>query len=397
MRAIEGEAFCEEKKRFLTNMSHEIRTPLGIILGFSELLFEDKVSLEDRGATISAIRRNGELLSKIIDEILEISKFDAGRVNFEIGTVSVSQLMGEVKEALSLSAKEKNIELNFNVVGKIPSSIQSNSSRLQQILINVIGNAIKFSPAGTVNVSVSFERAQGNQPHFLKVNVKDSGPGLSNEQVQNLFQPFTQVDNSMTRKFGGAGLGLALSKKIAHGLGGDLYVQESRLGQGCNFALKINAGFGHDLRFVDFLETQKPVHKKVDGSQELPGVRVLLVEDFLDNQVLVSRFLSMEGAKVDVANNGLEGVEKAMKGEYDIVLMDIQMPELDGFGAFKKLRQLGFEKPIVALTAHGMIEDREKCLQIGFSEHLTKPVKRLTLIKQVKQFSNVQTFEEVKQ
>lgn len=385
-----ADAASETKSNFLANMSHEIRTPLGIILGFSELLIDPKTSSEEKTNAISTIRRNGEQLSKIIDEILDLSKVEAGKMDVDKSEVMVIDLLQGIKEFMTLPAREKNLDLQFQVKGKIPTKIMSNSTRLQQILVNLIGNAIKFSPKGNIEVTTEYLAENESSPARLLVSVKDSGPGLSAAQIENLFQPFTQVDTSMTRKHGGTGLGLALSRRLARALGGDITVSESKPGEGCEFVVMIPVGAVEALTFTESLlnsKRQAEVKVSKDGVPSLKGVRILLVEDSIDNQVMVSRFLTMAGAEVDLANNGVEGVNKAMKGSHDVVLMDIQMPELDGYGAISHLRKEGFAKPIIALTAHGMIEDRQRCLEVGSNSHLTKPVNRKALIERVQQFS----------
>lgn len=383
-----AEVANETKSRFLANMSHEIRTPLGVILGFSELLMDPKIEPAEKNQALSAIRRNGDLLSKIIDEILDISKVEAGKLDLEMTEVPVVDLLKDVKSFMGLQAKEKQLDLELEIQGEIPTKIISNSTRLQQIFVNVIGNAIKFSPKGLVKVDVSFQAQKSEDSAYLCVNVRDSGPGLTSQQIDNLFQPFTQVDTSMTRKHGGTGLGLALSKKLAIALGGDITVQPSRPGEGCNFLIKVKTGHVENVAFTSSLDSKNASSVKENANYaNLEGIHVLLVEDSPDNQILVSRFLTMAGARVDLANNGREGVNKALAGDYDVVLMDIQMPELDGFGALKELKNQGYKRPIVALTAHGMIEEREHCLHVGFDDHLTKPVNRFTLIEQVRHFA----------
>jgi len=374
-----ADSASEAKSRFLANMSHEIRTPLGAILGFSELLSNPKISSSERNDYISTIRRNGNQLSKIIDEILDLSKVEAGRLGVECREVSVKELFNGVKTLMSLTAKEKGLDLDFNVVERIPIKIQTDLTRLQQILINIIGNAIKFSVKGKIDVNIS------SQGTYLLVAVNDTGPGLSNAQIETLFQPFTQVDPSITRKHGGTGLGLALSRKLARALGGDIVVTKSLPGEGSNFVISVSTGPLDGIEFTNtlFVEPKKEVGLKKQKADLLKEIKVLLVEDSIDNQILVSRFLTMAGAKVDLANNGIEGVKKAMEGDHHLVLMDIQMPELDGYGAITQLRQNGFKKPIIALTAHGMIEERRYSLKIGSNDHLTKPVNRTALIERV--------------
>lgn len=373
----------ETKSRFLANMSHEIRTPLGVILGFSELLVSPESTPEEKEQAIESIRRNGEHLSKVIDEILDLSKVEAGKLNAERSEFSIVDMLNNTRAFMTFSAKEKGLDLQFKVLGSIPSRVVSNASRLHQILVNLIGNAIKFTSQGKIIVSVSLVG-----PSRLSISVQDSGPGLTAAQIQNLFQPFMQADTSMTRKYGGTGLGLALSRRLARALGGDIQVSESKPGEGCNFEITFDCGTIENNQTVTTLDVVAPPKAKpVQKLPSLNGIKVLLVEDSVDNQIVVSRFLKMQGAEVELANNGLEGVAKAIDGDHNVVLMDIQMPELDGYGAISQLRSQGFKKPIIALTAHGMIEDRNRALGIGSNDHLTKPVNRGDLIDRVYSFS----------
>lgn len=378
-----AESANETKSRFLANMSHEIRTPLGVILGFAELLVSPQSPEKEKEEAIDSIRRNGEHLSKLIDEILDLSKVEAGKLIVERSEFSLVDTLNNAKNFMTFSAREKGLELQFKVEGLIPERVVSNASRLHQILVNVIGNAIKFTSQGKIVVTVSVKDAT-----HLCIAVKDSGPGLTREQIQNLFQPFMQADTSMTRKYGGTGLGLALSRRLARALGGDVQVAESQPGEGCNFEITFDCGPIEESKKVSSLEhCEAPKGRSTRKLADLKGIKVLLVEDSIDNQVVVSRFLKMQGAEVELANNGVEGVAKAIVGDHNVVLMDIQMPELDGYGAISQLRGQGFKKPIIALTAHGMVEDRNRALGIGSNDHLTKPVNRMDLIDRVHFFS----------
>ncbi len=389
----------ETKSNFLANMSHEIRTPLGIILGFSELLIDTQTSVEEKTKAIATIRRNGDQLSKIIDEILDLSKVEAGKMDVERSEVPVGELLRGIKDFMNLPATEKGLELKFSIEGSIPSRINSNATRIQQILVNLIGNAIKFSPSGVVTMTASYHVDSDSGKSWLSMRVKDSGPGLTSAQIEGLFQPFTQVDTSMTRKHGGTGLGLAVSRRLARALGGDIVVNLRSPGSGCEFEVTVPTGnlLTDEIPFLNTLTVPTPVQEEKSKPRvsSLKGIRVLLVEDSLDNQALVSRFLMMEGADVDLACNGLEGFDKAMAGKHDVVLMDIQMPVLDGYGAITRLRKSGFETPIIALTAHGMIEDRQRCIEVGSDSHLTKPVNRTALIERVQQFAQGHSREQI--
>lgn len=379
---VMAEAANETKSRFLANMSHEIRTPLGAILGFSEILGQMETTPSERVEAIATIRRNGEQLSKIINDILDLSKVEAGKLEMDCSRVPLLEVVRDVRAVQSVVASAKGLQLHFEIDGEIPVEIETDPTRLRQVMINVIGNAIKFSPAGRVGVTFGFVPATEDDSSRLKICVEDSGPGLTAEQIDDLFQPFTQVDTSMTRKYGGTGLGLAISRRLARALGGDIRVKASRPGEGCRFEISIATGDVSGVPKVrQFVFDAEPsTEPKKTQTRALEGVEVLLVEDSLDNQVLIKRFLTAAGAHVEIANNGREGVDKALSASHDIVLMDIQMPELDGYDAIALLRKSGFETPIVALTAHSMLEERQRCLQLGSNEHLTKPINRAALI-----------------
>ncbi|MGZ5278714.1 MAG: response regulator [Pseudobdellovibrionaceae bacterium] len=386
-----ADAANETKSRFLANMSHEIRTPLGAILGFSELVVDPLSSESEKSESISVIRRNGEQLSKIIDDILDLSKVEAGKLDIDLKPIDLAELLRGVQTLMTMPAREKGLEVEFSINGRIPAKICSDANRLQQVLINVIGNGIKFSSKGNLRVTVSFLPATEDLLSRLHISVQDSGPGLTAQQIQNLFQPFTQVDTSMTRKYGGTGLGLALSRRLSRALGGDIDVQPSLPGRGCNFEITIATGSLVGVEMIQSLDTPSSSLAAQAGAQSatLKGLKILLVEDSEDNQILLKRFITMEGACVDLANNGLQGVEQALSGDHDVVLMDIQMPELDGYDAISRLRGQGFKKPIIALTAHGMIEDRQRCLQVGSDDHVAKPVNRAHLINRIREVSKL--------
>lgn len=382
----------ETKSRFLANMSHEIRTPLGAILGFTEVLVRDNLEPNKKAEYISTLRRNGEQLSKIIDEILDLSKVEAGKFELEIKKISLIELLNDVNSLMSLSAQENALSLEFNVKGKVPKEVFTDPTRLRQILINIIGNGIKFTKAGKICVDVSFSA----QKSLVTIDVLDNGPGLTQAQIDGLFKPFSQVDSSMSRKYGGTGLGLALSRNFANALGGNVDVKESRANQGCKFTITFQSGNIEGVEMFSSLAEKKDetsIKRSPGELIDLTGVRVLFVDDSEDNQELVAHFLTSAGASVDLAGNGREGVDRAMAGDHHVVLMDVQMPILDGYLATTELRQRGFTTPIIALTAHAMKEERQRCIRVGCNDYLTKPLNHLALIELVHDHAKI-SFEK---
>ena len=378
----ESIAASRAKTNFLANMSHEIRTPLGAVLGFAELLANPEQTKEERQECLETIRRNGELLSQLIGDILDLSKIEAGRLEIEKVKTQTADLLNAVTKSMRHAASEKGINLDLKLGTHVPKEIYTDPTRLRQILFNIIGNAIKFTNHGTVAVNVGLHYQEQNP--LVSVSVSDQGTGISQEQVQKLFQPFIQADSSTTRKYGGTGLGLSLSRKLARQLGGDVVLTSSTPGQGSCFTITFSPG---DVTEVPFIESLDGVeHEKKKSPIDIPslsGIKVLLVEDSEDNQRLITKFLNAAGAEVEIADHGGEGVTMAMEKPYDVVLMDIQMPILDGYEATEKLRSLGMNKPIVALTAYALKEEREKCLNSGCDAHLTKPINRADLIHEI--------------
>lgn len=376
------------KSAFLANMSHEIRTPLGAVLGFSELLLGDEMTPSERVNSFEIIKRNGRLLSNIINDILDLSKVEAGRLDFEKTEVSFAEIMKELSSVLNLEAVEKGIELSVTSVGTLPNHIKTDPLRLRQILFNIVGNAIKFTNRGSVNVKVKLV-ADAAGTTKLGFVISDTGEGIKPEEVERLFKPFSQADVSTTRKFGGTGLGLALSKKLANALGGDVVLTESIPGKGSTFTVTIDPGFSEQVLFQGSEPSVTSIWQtsQWEPKTSLSQLKILLVDDSIDNQILIKKILKLAGANVETASNGKEGVEKALTGNFSVVLMDLQMPEMDGYEATKLLRSKGFDKPIIALTAHAMKEERIHSLKSGFDNHLTKPIDNVELVKTLANYS----------
>lgn len=372
------------KSQFLANISHEIRTPLGAILGFNEFTFDPDQSISDRLIGAHKIKQNGDLLLRIINDVLDLTKVEAGRFEVETVSIDLPDLIDDVASLLKFKAQENGTQLSFSSEGLIPESFTSDPTRLRQVLINVVGNAIKFSERGRVDVRLKHD---GN---CLMVFIDDNGVGMTTEQASRIFQPFHQGDSSMTRKFGGTGLGLSLSRQFARALGGDLTLTRTELGAGSGFLLTIAApvalGTGFYRHNPERTAATSASGVVVPSAKRLQGASILVVDDAFDNRILVSRFLQREGAIVTLAESGEEAITKAMGSDYDVILIDIQMPGLDGFEATTILRERGYTRPIVALTAHAMQSDRHRSLAAGCNDHLTKPVNSQTLVESVQQF-----------
>jgi signal transduction histidine kinase/DNA-binding response OmpR family regulator len=378
----EAEAANRTKSEFLANMSHEIRTPMTAILGYTDMLLDPSQSASDRLDCIHTIRRNGEHLLTIINDILDLSKVEAGKMELECVPCDVCQLVTDVASLMRVRAIEKQISFEVVFEGLTPQTIRSDPTRLRQILINLVGNAIKFTQAGGVTLVVRLDAAAEN----ICLEVIDTGIGLSPEQLSLLFQPFAQADSSITRKFGGTGLGLTIGKRLANMLGGDITVT-STPSLGSRFLLTVQTG---SLEGVKLLENAaESVSSHASHPQEAPTARlsgrVLLAEDGVHNQRVISYYLTTAGAHVITADNGKVACEMAIAARdqgdpFDLILMDMQMPELDGYSAASTLRSKGYTGPIVALTAHAMAHDRAKCIQSGCSDYLTKPIDRSLLL-----------------
>jgi signal transduction histidine kinase/ActR/RegA family two-component response regulator len=388
-----ADASSRSKSIFLANISHEIRTPIGAMIGFAELMRNGSgVSDYQRSQYIGTIIRNGDLLLRLIDDVLDLSKVEAGKIELEHIETSLVELFSDVQLILGSRAEAKNLELIVRAAGPVPSKIYTDPTRLRQILFNLIGNAIKFTDVGEILLEVRAILPHEGVRKELVFTVKDTGIGLDDEQQRRLFQPFSQGDASTNRKFGGTGLGLDLSRKLATAMGGNIQLLESSVGQGSTFVASIACEPTSDCEWLTRIQPETWNRRKValanleEKSQNLGGLSILLVEDAIDNQILFNQFLTISGAKVDIANDGIEGVDMATKKYYDLVLMDVQMPRLNGYEATAKLRTLNYQQPIVALTAHAMKEELSRCLAAGFTDYISKPVKFATLVEKLQKF-----------
>jgi signal transduction histidine kinase/DNA-binding NarL/FixJ family response regulator len=368
------------KSEFLANMSHEIRTPMTAVIGYSDLLLDPALGASDRVNFVQTIRRNGEHLLTVINDILDLSKIEAGKMTLERIAMSPAAVLVDVASLMRVRAAEKGLSFELSYEGSMPESIASDPTRLRQILMNFTSNAIKFTARGGVRIVARCERAESSDP-ALRVEVIDTGVGMSRAELGLVFEAFTQADATTTRRFGGTGLGLSISRKLARLLGGDVSV-ESDVGRGSTFVVTVPTGPLANVKMIEGLVeagTREPLRDHANA-RALEGVNVLLAEDGPDNQLLVSTHLRKAGATVTVAADGLAAASAARAATFDVILMDMQMPELDGYGATSKLRQLGYTRPIVALTAHAMAGDRERCEKAGCDDYLTKPIDRTKLV-----------------
>ncbi|HYO10215.1 MAG TPA: CHASE3 domain-containing protein [Tepidisphaeraceae bacterium] len=393
-RAAEcAEAANVAKSAFLANMSHELRTPMTAIIGYADVLLEPGQSESDRLESLQTIRRNARHLLDLISDVLDISKIEAGKMTAERVECDLPQLVSDVVSMMRSRALEKGLTFELRCVTPAPRRVWTDPLRLKQILVNLLGNAVKFCDKGGIELRVSFDTgaggaadaADGAAGGTLRFEVADTGIGINDEQIGRLFQPFMQADASMTRRFGGSGLGLVISQRLAALLGGGIRVQ-SRPGLGSTFTLTIDAGAATtSAEFVnDLSESVLSRQASAPVAPVALSGTILLAEDGYDNQRLISAHLRAAGAEVVIADNGQIALDLAMARPFDLVLMDMQMPEIDGYAAASELRRRGLaELPIVALTAHAMVEDRAKCIAAGCSDYLSKPVDKQQLLATV--------------
>ena len=373
-----AEAANLAKSSFLANMSHEIRTPLGAVMGFAELVADKTCRDEDRITFVAAIQRNGEMLSKLINDLLDLSKIEAGKSEIQISKVSITEIIQDIETLFTKSAKEKGIELSLKIDQSVPDFIYTDPLRLRQILNNMIGNAIKFTHQGSVSLNVQLAPSPQRHP-LLSFIVQDTGIGIRQEDMKKLFSPFSQADNSTKRQYGGTGLGLSLSRRLAILLGGNIELTHSTAGHGSQFVITIDPGKIPN----PYTEKNASESHSTPLSASLNGIKILLAEDSKDNQILVQQILNSSGAKVTTVNNGQEALEKTKAASFDIIIMDLQMPVMDGYEATKTLRNNGYKGTIVALSAHALQSDRERCLSSGFDEHFSKPINKSVLIERL--------------
>jgi two-component system sensor histidine kinase/response regulator len=390
--AHQASAATQAKSEFLANMSHEIRTPMTAILGYADLLLHEEgieTAPPHHRDALETINRNGEHLLGLINNILDLSKVESGKMDIQRVRCSPFALLAEVVSLMRVQAEGKLLSLKAEVVGSLPETVLTDPLRLRQVLVNLVGNAIKFTDQGEVRVAARLVD-DGGSPR-LRFDVNDTGIGMNEEQMAKLFQPFSQVDGSAARRFSGTGLGLAISKRLVEALGGAIDVR-STPGKGSTFSLTIDPGPLDGIPLIlEAATTARPVSPDAapdaSGAIELHA-RVLLAEDGPDSQRLISFLLKKAGAEVTVVEDGQLAMEAALAQSeagcpFDVILMDMQMPVMDGYEATRALRGRGYAGPIIALTAHAMVEDRQKCFDAGCDDYTAKPIDRHRLLEVV--------------
>lgn len=362
----------QQKSAFLANMSHEIRTPLTSIIGYTERLRFDKAhTAEEKKEMLNTVLQNGNHLLHLINDILDLSKVEANKLEVEKVPFSVFSIVENVRNLLNDRAMDQETRIVIDYRFPIPQQINNDPVRTKQILLNLCNNAIRFTNKGIVTIAVDFDVEKDD----LILQVKDTGIGMDEDELTRLFKPFAQADASIAKNYGGTGLGLAISKRLAELMGGNIRVQSVK-GLGSSFTCRINAGYqaGDAMASCD----QDVVRSTSEYEEPIQGYtlngKILLVEDTIEIQKLVKAYLEDYGITIDTANNGQEGVEKAMRNEYDLVLMDVQMPIMNGKQATRMLRDNGYDKPIIALTADALTQHAEEFVEMGFTEILTKPI-----------------------
>ncbi len=367
------------KENFLANMSHEIRTPLNAILGFTNLLQRKEIDGQAK-EYVQTIQRSGENLMTIVNDVLDLSKIEAGMMRIESAPFSIRGLVHSITTMFTPKAAEKQLLLTTSVSDDIPDTLLGDATRLTQILVNLIGNAIKFTPSGNIDIQIT---NQGIEKNIINtgIRVKDTGIGIEKEKLNKIFDRFQQAEDAVTRRYGGTGLGLSIVYELVLLQNGKIEV-DSVPGAGTTFNIIIPYSIVSGESIIPIVKTSDPV------VSNLKDVMVLVVEDNEINQSLVRHLFANWKIPFDICSNGKEAIDKLKQSTYSIILMDIQMPEMDGYTAVQEIRQtLKLDTPVIAMTAHAMPGEREKCLSYGMNEYISKPIKEEQLLNLITKFS----------
>lgn len=427
-RLLESEqaalAANRSKSEFLANMSHEIRTPMAAILGYADVLLGHLKDPDNRNCVL-VMKRNGKHLLELINDILDLSRIEAGKLEIDLEVVLLPRLVADLQSLMQVRAEEKQLDFRAEFVSRVPDKILTDPTRLRQVLINLIGNAIKFTESGSVVLAISYRPSENGQEAgsevsqqaqnqhaqtwptsaihgVLQFSVRDTGIGVSEEQQRRLFKPFSQGDSSVTRSYGGSGLGLAISKRLMDLLGGDI-VLHSRLGEGATFTVILPIALDDSARLVqpDLLAHQPELESAETEHRKLT-CRVLVVDDRRDVRHISQHFLEKAGAQVLTAEDGEQGIEMALASRdalqpFDLIVMDMQMPNVDGLQATARLRSANIQWPIIALTADAMKGDRDRCLNGGCDDYLSKPIDHVKLVSLVARYTQDISVEVLQQ